>query len=413
MNRRILAGLTIFLILSFPFAEKVPVAVVDLLEKSGVSKDLAGTISDYLRTQLVNTDELIVVSRENMNSILAEQNFQAAACNTEECIVAAGKLLGVKKIFTGSLGRVGSIFLINIKMISIETGQIEKSASEEAASEEALLDAVKKAVAGFLGKIYTQPIVKDHPVITLPPVKASPVYTDPGYGFIDLLYGFGFAGMQLQFIRSDPPLTPGELGLSGTLPPSFTQINWPMVAVGMNTPLAFRVGGFMPKKPGRLQGGFYLDISYVHCYLKTQEVENWQIDYESTGGTFTFIDNEYFTSDIFSMSGVVLLKFVDSKFLDFYAGGGLGFTMNAWKAPFIYGYTSGDVFSPPSEGFNFGFNLAIPVIGFRAKVQSLQFVFEYSLQLAGFKPDRNVEGENNLAGYFLNTFRIGLGFSIH
>ncbi len=134
--------------------DRTPVAVIDLIEKSGVSKDTADMISDYLRTQLVNEEKFIVVSRDNMNAILTEQNFQAAACDTEECMVQAGKLLGVTMLFTGTLGKVGTLFLLNLKMLNVETGEIAKAVSEETKNEEGLLEAVKKIVAEISGKDY-------------------------------------------------------------------------------------------------------------------------------------------------------------------------------------------------------------------------------------------------------------------
>lgn len=146
--------LMIFAAVIIAAESKVPVAVIDLIQKSGVSKDTAEMISDYLRTQLVNENKFIVVSRDNMNSILTEQNFQTAACNTEECMVQAGKLLGVSMLFTGTLGKVGTLYLLNIKMLNVETGEIGMAKSEETKNEEGLLEAVKKIVAEIGGRTY-------------------------------------------------------------------------------------------------------------------------------------------------------------------------------------------------------------------------------------------------------------------
>ncbi|MCD6579337.1 PDZ domain-containing protein [bacterium] len=150
--------IVLFLFLAFSMisystenSKKVVVAVIDIKAKAGISDDLASTISDYLRTKLLNTNRYIMVTRANMTEILKEQNFQQSGCTTQECAVQMGKLLGVSKIFTGSLGGVGSIFLINIKMLNIETGQIEKAESMQAASEEDLLKAINKITSLLTG----------------------------------------------------------------------------------------------------------------------------------------------------------------------------------------------------------------------------------------------------------------------
>ena len=64
----------------FPVAyaqeQKTTAAVMDLEAKEGVSAGAASMLSDYLRTQLVNIDKYTIVTRENMEEILQEQQFQ-------------------------------------------------------------------------------------------------------------------------------------------------------------------------------------------------------------------------------------------------------------------------------------------------------------------------------------------------
>ncbi|MCD6578591.1 hypothetical protein J7L48_03880 [bacterium] len=158
-----------FLIILFVFSANVfsdtteaksAVAVIDLQAKKGVSADVASMLSDYLRSKLLNTNKYIMVTRENMNLILKEQDFQRSGCTSQECIVQIGKMLGVSKIFTGSLGMIGSVYVLNIKMLNIETGQIEKAESDQAKSEEDLLASVEKIVAKISGKIYVPQYTK-------------------------------------------------------------------------------------------------------------------------------------------------------------------------------------------------------------------------------------------------------------
>jgi hypothetical protein len=62
-----------------------------------------------------------------MESILQEQGFQQSGCTSTECVVEMGKLLNVQMIISGSIGKVGKIYTIDISLIDVKTARIEKS----------------------------------------------------------------------------------------------------------------------------------------------------------------------------------------------------------------------------------------------------------------------------------------------
>jgi TolB-like protein len=111
--------------------KKINIAVLDL-EAISVSLPEARTLTDKLRGELVRTGRFQVLERGQMLDILNEQGFQqSGVCNTDECYVQAGKLLGVEKMLGGSIGKVGNIYLISIRLIEVETGLIIKVVDEE------------------------------------------------------------------------------------------------------------------------------------------------------------------------------------------------------------------------------------------------------------------------------------------
>jgi len=133
--------------------KKITAAVMDLEAKEGISAGLVSTLSDYFRTQLVNTNEFTMVTRENMQEILKEQKFQLSGCTSKECIVEVGQLLGVRKIFAGSIGKAGATYVLNIKLIDVQSGKIEKATTEECAKceEDTLLVSVKNITGKITG----------------------------------------------------------------------------------------------------------------------------------------------------------------------------------------------------------------------------------------------------------------------
>lgn len=108
------------------------VAVLNLKAADGVTAGEAEIISDRLRAELFNTGNVSIMEREEMKQILAEQGFQqSGACSDEACMVQTGKLLGVQQIIAGSIGKVGSMYLINLRMFDVSTGKLIRAISRD------------------------------------------------------------------------------------------------------------------------------------------------------------------------------------------------------------------------------------------------------------------------------------------
>ena len=106
--------------------QKLNIAVMDFDAREGLSRGEAASLSDLFSSQMVETGEFTVIDRNRIKTILQEQGFQQSeACSQVECIVEAGKILKVQKMFAGTIGKIGKIFSVNIQMLDIATSQIE------------------------------------------------------------------------------------------------------------------------------------------------------------------------------------------------------------------------------------------------------------------------------------------------
>jgi TolB-like protein len=111
---------------------KENIAVLTLKNASGVKAGEAEVISDRLRGEFFNTGKVNVMERDQMQEILKEQGFQqSGTCTDEACLVQMGQMLGVKKIATGSIGKLGSMFMVNMRMVDVQTGKITKVVSRD------------------------------------------------------------------------------------------------------------------------------------------------------------------------------------------------------------------------------------------------------------------------------------------
>ncbi|MGP8330463.1 MAG: CsgG/HfaB family protein, partial [Methanosarcinaceae archaeon] len=129
-----LAFLALFLwwsCLSGSETTRIRVAILDI-EVAGIDSIVKIGLSNRLGAEIIKTGQFNVLERTRMQEILQEQGFQqTGVCNTDECIVEAGRVLGVSKMIAGSVAKVGNLFTISIRMIDVSTGRILFSATED------------------------------------------------------------------------------------------------------------------------------------------------------------------------------------------------------------------------------------------------------------------------------------------
>lgn len=131
-------------------AKKKNIAVIDLDSRGGLSKAEVGTLTDRLRSMLVRTHAFTVVDRGLMEDVLSEQGFQMSGCTSTDCAVEAGKILGVEQMLSGTIGRLGKLYTIDIILIDVSTSQIIKSLTRDYRGEVEGLVGLMKSVADEL-----------------------------------------------------------------------------------------------------------------------------------------------------------------------------------------------------------------------------------------------------------------------
>jgi len=110
---------------------KATVAVIDF-EGRGIKPEEAVSLSDVFQGVLVESQQFTVVDRNRIKAILEEQGFQQSeACSQVECIVEAGKILNVQKMIAGTIGKIGSLYNINIQVVDVATAQITVNKSRQ------------------------------------------------------------------------------------------------------------------------------------------------------------------------------------------------------------------------------------------------------------------------------------------
>lgn len=134
-----------------PAQRKVTISVMDLNITSGLSADEQKLLTDKLLGSLVDFQVFEVVERSKRDEILREQGFQlTGACSEASCLVEVGQLLGAQKMIGGTIGRIGKVYAVELRMIDIQTGRVDLTFSKNYTGDVSqLLSAMKQAAEAF------------------------------------------------------------------------------------------------------------------------------------------------------------------------------------------------------------------------------------------------------------------------
>ena len=197
---------------------KQTVALLEF-EGRGISQLEAKTLTDRLMSEMVNTDAVIMVERNQMDEILNEQGFQQSGCTSSECAAEVGALLGVQNMVSGSFGKLGNSYTIDAKMFSVETGATIRTVSKTYKGPvDNLLTVIEVVGWEIVGLKAPQDkldiLAAADPALAASPKKSGGVKTLRRLMWTTLLLGGGAAAYLASTVEDpvplpEPPVLPG------------------------------------------------------------------------------------------------------------------------------------------------------------------------------------------------------------
>ena len=104
------------------------IAVIDFTGDKSVETEQLAFISGKMASELNDTKAFVVLDRSRMAYILKEHGFQqSATCNSSDCRVQVGQLLGVDMLVAGNLVKFGPTYMLRLDYLDVTSGQIVKS----------------------------------------------------------------------------------------------------------------------------------------------------------------------------------------------------------------------------------------------------------------------------------------------
>lgn len=111
-----------------PQARIPNLAVLAFTGNAGTDPEDLKAVAGRLESELMRTGSFRVVERRNVDAILREQGFQeSGACNTSDCQVEVGQILGVERIVSGELTHMGKLWSLTVRQVDVGTGALVTS----------------------------------------------------------------------------------------------------------------------------------------------------------------------------------------------------------------------------------------------------------------------------------------------
>ncbi len=128
---------------------RINIAVMDFEARTGIQPGEAQSVGDLFVSLLQQTGRFNVVDRKQVKAMMAEQGFQASQNGD---VAKAGKILAVRKMLFGSLGKLGeSVYVFGVKMTDVESANIELAITKN--YDDDLEDISDKFLPGIVNQI--------------------------------------------------------------------------------------------------------------------------------------------------------------------------------------------------------------------------------------------------------------------
>jgi|GEM_PF-1451644 len=129
-------------------------AVMDFTT-AGIDAEISQSLATVLSSEIRKIEGASVISKEDIRAMIdLEAQKSALGCADESCLAELGDALGVERLVVGSVGKVGSTYVVGLRLINTTDSSVENRVTESFDGQESqLIPAVVYASRKLLGII--------------------------------------------------------------------------------------------------------------------------------------------------------------------------------------------------------------------------------------------------------------------
>ena len=127
---------------------KTRIAILELKSERGLDQGLVKLLNELLLTEFGRSGEYEVIGGSDLASLLQlEEKKQMMDCDDIGCLSELGGALGVDKLAAANIGKIGSYYLVNVKIINVREAKVERRVSYKVQGiEDKLIRAISASV---------------------------------------------------------------------------------------------------------------------------------------------------------------------------------------------------------------------------------------------------------------------------
>lgn len=133
-------------------ADEARVVVPSFVGGAGVEAGVADVLTELLLDALLNRHGVRAFGPSDLKELLtAEQQRMLMGCSDDGCMAQIAGALGARRLVAGQVGRLGSLYVLTLKLIDSEQAKVVSRASMKISKIEEAADAVGPLVDRLLG----------------------------------------------------------------------------------------------------------------------------------------------------------------------------------------------------------------------------------------------------------------------
>ncbi len=136
-------------------ALKKPRLAVLAIKAEGVEPTIASTVDETLTADLAKSGKYEVIGRSEIEAMAGFQSekLKLGCTGSDSCLAEIGGALGVDRLVFGSLGKAGSTYVLNTKLLEIHGAHVIARDTEVVTDVDALISAVARAAQILQGEL--------------------------------------------------------------------------------------------------------------------------------------------------------------------------------------------------------------------------------------------------------------------
>jgi hypothetical protein len=219
----------------------------------------ASSVANMTRFEVEKVNGYVVLDKNEVNQVLVNRSITMDNCTGKACLAEVGRILGVEKMFTGSIEDLGKTIVFTYRLLDTRTGEFEKTYAHEFLNlPEELRNMTRLAIAEMFGLPYdanlmnklSKPFELDNSNNN--PQTAMLELDGPRLGFV------GYTGEALRFVTA-----PKSAGGLDAMPVMF-QFGYQFEKQYLNEGSVQALFEFIPMVTGLDQGLFIPSLTLLH-----------------------------------------------------------------------------------------------------------------------------------------------------